>query len=387
MKKMTFGRTGEQVGQLGLGCMLMGTWTDETTSRWMLDRFADVGGNLLDTADCYAWWHRPGAGGESEEVLGRWLARSSRRDPMFLATKAGAAVANPDEAWAGSDRPGWEVTRRRNVRRVGAGGDTLRRALDGSLRRLRTDHVDLFYVHVDDRETPLEETLAALAGLVRAGKVRYLGWSNVAVWRLERIRQLCARHGWPAPVAVQQQHTYLRQRPGSSHHTIVTPEQLDYFRMHDDLTLVAYAPILKGLYDDPVKRREHWAMGPFRGPDSDARFAALDQVAAELEVTPNQLVLAWLLHQTSPPVVPLVSTRTREQYHATLSALEITLSDAQLTRLDTAGNDPATPPRPRAHPASGGTVATSTARSRCCQTTPAANADVAETFQPPRPVG
>ncbi|WP_291413619.1 aldo/keto reductase [Actinophytocola sp.] len=156
----------------------MGTSTDEATSFAMLDRYLDAGGSFVDTANCYAWWPAPGnTGGESETVLGRRLARG-RRDQVFLATKGGAWVTDPDR-WRGSG----EATRY-----SGAGAGTLRRELDESLRRLGTDHVDLYYVHVDDPATPLEETLEALAGLVAAGKIRHLGWSNVRTWRLERVR-------------------------------------------------------------------------------------------------------------------------------------------------------------------------------------------------------
>jgi aryl-alcohol dehydrogenase-like predicted oxidoreductase len=335
MRTVELGRTGEQVSQLALGCMLMGTATDEASSFTMLDRYVDAGGNFLDTANCYAWWPgRQYTGGESESLLGRWFARSGRRDEVFLATKGSAWVLNQDQVWAGRDEPDWDLAR---ANFEGAGADTLRRAVDDSLRRLRTDHIDLYYVHVDDRSTPLEETLAALDEIVRSGKVRYIGWSNVRTWRLERIRQLCASSGWPAPVALQQQHTYLRRRPGLVNASIVDDEQVDYLREHDDLTLVAYSPILKGVYDDPAKRRGHYAMAPYEGPDAEARLAVLTEVAGELGVTPNQLVLAWLLHQESPRIIPLIGPRTVEQYEAALPALDVKLTDDQLRRLDTAG--------------------------------------------------
>ncbi|MEU4511287.1 aldo/keto reductase [Nonomuraea wenchangensis] len=334
MRTVQLGRTGEQVSQLALGCMIMGTVTPEDEAVTMLDRYAETGGTFLDTADCYAWWERRGShGGESEELIGRWLARSGRRDQMFLATKGSAVVRDLDAVWAGG-RPDWDVAYRTFV---GAGAKTLREAIDGSLRRLGTDHVDLYYVHVDDRATPLEETLEALAGIVKAGKARYIGWSNVRTWRLERIRQLCAQHGWPAPVALQQQHSYLRRRAGLRHASIVDDEQLDYLETHDDLTLVAYSPILKGIYDDPGKRRGHGAMDPYQGPDAEARLAVVAEVAAEVGVTPNALVLAWLMHQSSPAIVPLIGPRTLQQYEAALPALDVKLTDEQLSRLDAAG--------------------------------------------------
>ncbi|MGW3346830.1 aldo/keto reductase [Nonomuraea rubra] len=335
MKTVQLGRTGEQVSQLALGCMIMGTVTPEDEAVTMLDRYVEAGGNFLDTADCYCWWENQGSyGGDSEELIGRWLAGApGRRENVFLATKGSAVVRDLDAVWS-DGRPDWSAAYRNFV---GAGAKTLRDAIDGSLRRLGTDHVDLYYVHVDDRATPLEETLEALAGIVQAGKARYIGWSNVRTWRLERIRQLCAQHGWPAPVALQQQHSYLRRRAGLRHVSIVDDEQLDYLETHDDLTLVAYSPILKGIYDDPAKRRGHGIMGAYEGPDAEARLAAVGEVAAEVGVTPNALVLAWMMHQTSPAIVPLIGPRTLQQYEAALPALDVKLTAEQLGRLDTAG--------------------------------------------------
>jgi aryl-alcohol dehydrogenase-like predicted oxidoreductase len=203
---------------------------------------------------------------------------------------------------------------------------------------LGTDHVDLFYVHVDDPATPLEETLDTLAGIVAAGKARHIGWSNVRTWRLERVRGLCERHGWPTPVAVQQQHSYLRRKAGLRAVSIVDDAQLDYLATHGDLTLVAYSPLLKGVYDDPAKRGGHWIMQPYAGRDAEARIAVLTDVAAEVGVTPNQLVLAWLLHQASPVVVPLIGPRTLEQYDAAVPALDVKLTEGQLARLDACGD-------------------------------------------------
>ncbi|GAA4710005.1 aldo/keto reductase [Phytohabitans rumicis] len=331
MNTVTLGNTGERVSQLALGAMLMGTLTDEESSFEILDRYAGAGGNFIDTANCYAWWTRPGdQGGESEELLGRWFARTGKRDDVFLATKGSAWVHDPDEVRGKS----WDLIARNFE---GAGGDTLRRAIDDSLRRLGTDHVDLYYVHVDDRSTPLEETLGALGDIVKAGKARYIGWSNVRTWRLERIRQLADRYGLPAPVALQQQHSYLRRRAGLQHASIVDDEQMDFLRANPELTLVAYSPILKGVYDDPEKRRGHGIMEPYEGPDAEARIAVLTEVAAEVGVTPNQLVIAWLLHQDDPTMVTLIGPRTVEQYAAALPALDVKLSAEQLRRLAEAG--------------------------------------------------
>ncbi len=310
--------------------MLMGTSTDEPTSTMILERYLDAGGTFLDTADCYAWWPdapagaAPFTGGESESLLGRWFARTGRRDDVFLATKGSAWVADPAAARDGS--------RSAPSQYAGAGGDTLRHALDGSLRRLGVEHVDLYYVHVDDLATPLEETLEALAGLVAAGKTRHIGWSNVSTARLERIAALCAEHGWPAPVAVQQEHSYLR--PTGSKVSIVDDEQLAHLRARPELTLVAYSPILKGIYDVPAKRETHPVMASYRGGDAEARFETVSRVAAGLGVTGNQLVLAWLLHQRDPARVVLIGPRTLEHYDSAVQALDITLDAATLDALE-----------------------------------------------------
>ncbi|MCM4078765.1 aldo/keto reductase [Paractinoplanes hotanensis] len=335
MQTIELGRTGQHVSAMALGAMQMGGATDEHDSVHILNRYLEAGGSFIDTANCYEWWRHPGTlGGQSEELLGRWMRDGNRRDQVFLATKGTAVPIFSPELWDDQGQPDWELARRTFE---GAGADTLRHALDGSLRRLGTDHIDLYYVHVDDLNTPLEETLEALHGFVRAGKVRHLGWSNVRTWRLERIRQLCERNGWTLPVAVQQQHSYLRPGASADSASIVSFEQLDYLRRHPDQTLVAYSPILKGVYDSAAKRDGHWLMENYTGPDADARLAVLAEVADEAGVTPNQLVLAWLLHQDSPPVLPLIGPRTREQFEAALSALDVKLSDDQLRRLNEAG--------------------------------------------------
>ena len=335
MKTVELGTTGTQVSQLALGAMLMGTSTDETTSVRMLEDFVASGGTFLDTANCSAWWHSAqSTGHESQELLGRWFEASGRRDDVFLATKGTAQIPDRANLWAGRTEPDWDLARSRYE---GAGAATIRRAIDDSLSRLKTDHVDLYYVHVDDRSTPLEDTLEALAGIVASGKARHIGWSNVRTWRLERIRRLRCQNGWPAPVALQQQHTYLRRRAGLQHSSIVDDEQWDYLTEHPDLTLVAYSPILKGVYDDAAKRAGHWAMGPYEGPDAEARIAVLTEVAAEVGATPNRVVLAWLLRQQSPRTIPLMGPRTWDQYRTGMGALDVVLTKDQLLRLEAAG--------------------------------------------------
>jgi aryl-alcohol dehydrogenase-like predicted oxidoreductase len=345
MQRRELGTTGEQVSQLALGCMGLGTLADDRASFDLLDRYAADGGTFLDTADCYSWFHRPGTpGGQSEEVIGRWLARTGRRDQTFLSTKGSAMVSDLRAVWRpdGEQQP-WETVRSQFV---GAGAVALRRSLEGSLRRLGVDHVDLYFVHVDDRATPLTETLSTLADFVQEGKVRHLGWSNVRSWRLERIRSLCAAGQWPQPVALQQEHSYLPRRAGLVHDSIVDDEQLDYLRHRPDLSLIAYSPVLKGLYDTPAAERgDHPALGPYAGDETDRRLRAVDAVAAETGATPGQVVLAWLTAQTSPRRFALIGTTRTARYRQAAQALDLTLTAEQMARLNTPELPDRTAPR------------------------------------------
>lgn len=334
MRTIELGTTGEQVSRIALGAMPMGTIADEETSVALLDRFVADGGSFIDTADCYSWWWAKGTdGGQSEELLGRWFARTGNRDRVFLSTKGTARIRDVAKAWPdGATDPDWGYAR---PNFVGASAPVLRESLEASLRRLRTDHIDLYYVHVDDRSTPLEETLSTLAAFVAEGKVRYLGWSNVRTWRLERIRQLCAANGWPAPVSLQQEHTYLTPRSGLDSASIVDAEQADYLREHPDLALVAYSPVLKGIYDMSEDDREaHYLwQGNYASEHGRAQVAAVREVAADLGVTPSQVVLAWMLAQESPRVIPLLGTARVSRYEEAAAALSVDLGPDHLAAL------------------------------------------------------
>ncbi|WP_062518349.1 aldo/keto reductase [Demequina gelatinilytica] len=341
------GVSGLHVAPLGVGAMLMGTRTPEDESRRILDhfvtevvpRFAAPDGaavpGMIDTADCYCWWEDEGSmGGHSERLLGQWLADSGARPSVHLATKGSGMLSSVDGVFV-DGAADWDVAR---TRYVGAGASTLRDSLAGSLGRLGLDAVDLYYVHVDDRRTPLRETLGFLASAAEAGLVGSYGWSNVPAWRLAEIRALCESEGWPQPVAVQQQHSYLRPRAGLDSRSIVSSEQQDYLAEHPDLQLVAYSPVLKGLFSAPERRDPaFWAMGAYAGPDAKARLAAVDRVAAATGATGNQVVLAWLLAQESPTVLPLVGARTFDQYLECAEAIDVALSAEQLEELGAAG--------------------------------------------------
>lgn len=335
MNKIPFGNTGVQVSPYCLGTMIMGTQTDKPTSYEMLDRFTAAGGNFIDTANCYAWWlDAKSVGDESETLLGEWMKERANRNDIFLATKCGARIRDMGLVRNAAGEVAWEKVPG-SYEYLSA--KAIRAAVEASLRRLQTDHIDLYYAHIDDRQTPLEETLGALNNLVVEGKVRYIACSNIHTWRLERARAVSVAHGWSAYVGVQQEYSYLRPKAGAdlgvSVH--VDDDQLDYLRCNPDVTLMAYSPLLKGIYDDERKRTAYYNWAIFDTDDSRARLETLTKMARELNVSNSQLVMAWLLHH-EPRVIPIVGVRTLEQFEISMGALDIHLSPEQMSILNSA---------------------------------------------------
>jgi aryl-alcohol dehydrogenase-like predicted oxidoreductase len=212
----------------------------------------------------------------------------------------------------------------------------IRQEIEGSLRHLGTDHVDLYYAHKDHRSDPLEETLAAFDELHRAGKVRMTGCSNWRAWRIEQARALSRAKGWIAFCCVQQRHTYLRPGPAARFDPQIPldEEVRDYCAAHArEFLVLGYSSTLGGAYTARSDRVVPWQ---YRGPDTDARQRALAAVAADTGATPVQVVYAWML-QSTPLVLPLTSAGSKEQLDENLGALKLNLSNAHMARLDEAG--------------------------------------------------
>lgn len=343
-----FGTTEQYLTPIALGAMVFGTQTPEDEARRILDHFiSDVtprftasdgtpARGMVDTADCYSWWDvRGDLGGHSESLLGRWLAASGTRDAVYLATKGTARIDDIDAVWHDDAQADWSVAARHFV---GASPDVLRDSLAGSLERLGVETIDLYYNHVDDRSTPLADSVGTFASFVSDGRIGAYGWSNVTTWRLAQIRAIAEANGWPQPAALQQEHSYLRRRAGLRHNSIVGDEQFDYLEEYPDLQLVAYSPVNKGLYSEKSRRAADYpAMNAYRGHDADVRLAAVDRVATATGATGNQVVLAWMMARQSPRVLPLIGPRTWDQYLECIEALDVTLTAGQLAELDEAG--------------------------------------------------
>jgi aryl-alcohol dehydrogenase-like predicted oxidoreductase len=201
-----------------------------------------------------------------------------------------------------------------------------------SLKRLGVETIDLYYAHVDDRTTPLEESMAAFARLVQAGKVRFIGASNYLAWRLEQANWVSRTNGWPEYCCVQQRHSYLRPKPGASFAPQLTTNEdlLDLCHVQG-ITMLAYSVLLSGAYT----RAERPIPEGYVGPDSDARLAALKAVAEETGATPNHVILAWMMGG-QPGVLPLIAASTDKQLQENLDALDLKLTAEQMLRLSNA---------------------------------------------------
>ena len=306
------GRIDLTVSELCLGTMFFGYRTDERTAFAVLDRFLAAGGTFLDTANNYGQWH--GEAGESERVLGRWMRSRGVTDRMVVATKVGARTVRP-----GDPSPEhWQ----------GLTAEHIRKDAETSRHQLGKDRLDLYYAHIDDRATPLAETVDALAGLAESGTVGLLGCSNTATWRMERARGLAA--GRPAYSCLQQQHSYLLPLPGRGQSNLIGPETVDYAHS-EGVHLFAYSPLLQGRYARPGRLGAEYAHGANR-----TRLRVLGEVARELNATANQVVLAWLL-AARPGVIPIPGASSVEQLDEILGACDLVLDEQQLARLDEAG--------------------------------------------------
>ncbi|MEO3870576.1 aldo/keto reductase [Nonomuraea sp. B12E4] len=304
---------------IALGTIPFGTTVGQQDTFAILDRFHEAGGTMLDTANNYPFWVEGRSGDESELAIGAWLAARGNRDEIFISTKAGARPTVPGDTTLDSAE--------------GLSAPAVAKAAEGSLRRLGTDYIDVYWAHIEDRSVPFEETLGAFNELAQQGKVRSIGASNIATWRLERARNVSATRGWLPYTYVQMRHTYLRPRPLAQlpemGHRLVTDELLDYLAAEPDLTLWAYNTLMFGAYTRP-ERPIH---DVYDHPGTTRRLAVLREVAKELGATPNQVVLAWLM---ADGIVPIVGVSTMAQLDEAIGAADLKLDTELRARMDSA---------------------------------------------------
>jgi aryl-alcohol dehydrogenase-like predicted oxidoreductase len=295
---------------LALGGNVFGWTANEKESFAVLDAYSAAGGNFIDTADLYSAWAPGNSGGESETILGKWLAQRNQRDRMIIGTKVGM-----------------------HPQLKGLSAKTIRSAAEKSLKRLGTDHIDLYYAHVDDEQTALEETLGAFDGLVREGKVRYIAASNYTAPRLAEALAVSDREGFPRCVALQQHYNLVeRDKYEGELADLVSREGLSsfpYFALASGFLTGKYRPGAK------VESRRAERAGGYLNDKGVKVLAALDEVAAAHNAAVATIALAWLAAQPTV-VAPIASARTPEQLPELLRVADVRLSSADLQALNEA---------------------------------------------------
>ena len=300
------------VSRLCLGANVFGWTADRDTSFAVLDAYTAAGGNFIDTSDSYMWRIPGNSGGESETIIGDWTADRGNRDDVVIATKVGSLPARP-----------------------GLSAANITAAVEDSLRRLRTDRIDLYYAHKDDPDTAHEETLDAFDGLVRAGKVRALGASNFSAERLRSALEISARDGLASYVALQPHYNLLERAEFETELAPVLASEglacLPYYGLAKGFLTGKY----RGATVDSVRAEGAMAYLDERGKRT---LAVLDEIAAGHEVPVAAVALAWLADQPTV-AAPIASARTPEQVATLLSSADVELSSEELSRL-TAASQP-----------------------------------------------
>jgi aryl-alcohol dehydrogenase-like predicted oxidoreductase len=295
---------------LVLGGNVFGWTANEKESFAVLDAYAAAGGNFIDTADMYSAWAPGNSGGESETIIGRWLAARGKRQEIIIGTKVGM-----------------------HPRFKGLSAKTIGAAAENSLKRLGTDYIDLYYAHVDDEKTPLEETLGALDALVRQGKVRYIAASNYTAPRLAQALAVSDREGLARYVALQQHYNLMeRDKYEGELADLVAREGLSsvpYFSLASGFLTGKYRPGSK------VESQRAQNAGAYLNEKGIRVLAALDEVAAAHNVSVATIALSWLAAQPTV-VAPIASARTTEQLPDLLRVSDVRLSNAELQRLNEA---------------------------------------------------
>jgi aryl-alcohol dehydrogenase-like predicted oxidoreductase len=300
-------RTDIDVFGLCLGGNVFGWTADREASFAVLDAYAAAGGNFVDTADVYMAGAPGNSGGESETIIGEWLAARGNRDAIVVATKVG------------------KLTGLDNLR-----AETIRKAADDSLRRLGIDHIDLYYAHFDDTETPLAETLGAFGELIDAGKVRAIGASNYAGARLAEALETAEREGLPRYVALQPHYNLMERDYESDQKAVCEREEIACFPFY-----ALAKGFLTGKYrpdgEDVDSPRAEGAKA-YLDERGEKMLAALDEIAAAHDTEVAAVALAWLRQQDTV-LAPIASARTPEQLEPLIASVSLTLSDDELARL------------------------------------------------------
>ena len=313
MEQRSLGRSGISVPPLMFGGNVFGWTLDKPASHRMLDRLVEVGLNAIDTADVYSYWVPGHMGGESETIIGEWLAARGNRSRVMIATKVGMKMGSGEQGLSRA----W-----------------IMKEVDASLQRLRTDVIDLYQAHKDDADTPLEETLGAYADLIKAGKVRAIGASNYTAPRLKLALETSAKLGLPRYETLQPLYNLMDRK--------VFEDELAALCQAEGIGVINFYALASGFLSgkyrseaDFGKSKRGANMAKYLNPRGLAVVDALAAVAGETGTTSAQVAIAWLL--AKPAVTaPIASATSLEQRDDLVKAASLGLSPAQVAALDAA---------------------------------------------------
>jgi len=313
MEKRKLGNTGFEVAPLAFGGNVFGWTADEAMSFRLLDAFVDSGFNLVDTADSYSRWVTGHKGGESETIIGRWIARRGHHEDVVIATKVGSDMGE-----------GHKILR----------NDYILRAAEASLTRLQVDCIDLYQSHWDDENTPLDEVLRAYEQLIRDGKVRAIGASNLSAARLKEALDVSASRNLPRYETLQP-HYNLYERASFE-------GELQDLCVRENVGVITYFSLASGFLTGKYRSEADFgksARGPgmkkFLNPRGRKILDALDEVAKRYDATPAQISLAWLMSRPGV-TAPIASATNLDQLREILRAAEIKLGSEAMKKLDAA---------------------------------------------------
>jgi aryl-alcohol dehydrogenase-like predicted oxidoreductase len=313
MQRRRLGNTGFEVAPLAYGGNVFGWTVDEATSFQLLDAFVDAGFNLIDTADSYSRWVTGHAGGESETIIGRWIARRGRHDDVIVATKVGSDMGH-----------GHKVLRK----------DYILQAAEASLRRLQVECIDLYQSHWDDENTPLEETLSAYDQLIRQGKVKAIGASNLSAPRLAQALEVSRSKGLPRYETLQPLYNLYDRDSFEG--------ELQDLCVRENIGVITYFSLAAGFLTGKYRSEADFGKSA-RGPGMKkylntrgmAILDALDTVARRYNATPAQVALAWLMARPGV-TAPIVSATNVGQLDEVLRSTQLRLDADSMQALDRA---------------------------------------------------
>ena len=314
MEKRKLGKSELLVSTLMFGGNVFGWTIDEKESFKILDSFVDAGFNFIDTADTYSRWVPGNKGGESETIIGNWMKKNGKRKEVLIATKLGGDVGKGKKDLS---------------------AQYVKEASEASLKRLQTDHIDLYQTHYDDLDTPVEETMTALNELLKEGKVRYIGASNLSAERIKASNEFARKNNLQPYISLQPLYNlYDRQKLEHEYLKLVTEE---------DLAVLPYYALASGFLSGKY-RNENDLQKSARGEGIGKKYlnergytilSAMDKVAAEQKVPLSEVAIAWLLQK---PFITsaIVSATNEKQLQELINATNLKLTNEQMKELDDA---------------------------------------------------